>query len=134
MRISRENLNSDKDIAMKISKTLLCTCFMMFTSASYADPADVLKFDDAVWMGFDAVGSTLYFHEFSRVETNSKTGNVKYSSHGYLDASAVLPEKCMKFYTGHMGYICAADAPYFQYVVNSKGRASIKCQNSPFKD
>lgn len=117
---------------MKSLKVLIFIVLISVSTTGAAQSANVLKFDDAMWIGFDAEGITFYYHEWSKVETYSKTGNVKYSSHGQVDESAILPDKPMKFYTGHMGFTCAHDAPYFQYVLTPSGKASIKCQSWPF--
>ena len=120
---------------MKPLKFLLVTCLMILINSVYAQSADVLKFDDIRWVGFDADGEiTLFYIEYSKVETNSKTGNVKYSIHGQLDESATHPKKTVKFTTFHQGYICAGDAWYFQYVLTPSGNVGIKCQSWPFHD
>lgn len=119
---------------MRTINAMLFTCLMIFSANTFAEPADVLKVDENMWMGFDAEGVVFYYHDYMRVETNSVTGVIKYSSHGYVDANAILPEKTMKFGTGHLGYTCAGDAPYLRFVVTPSGRASLKCQNWPFQD
>ena len=118
---------------MKIIKGMLLTSLISCAGAAYAESADVLKFDEQMWLGFDAVGLSLFYHDYSKVETNSATGRIKYTCHGHLADDAVLPDKPLKFYTGHMGYSCAVDAPYFQYIVTPSGKASIKCQSWPFQ-
>lgn len=119
---------------MKLVKLFCISTLMVFASSVYAEPAEVQRVDDQTWVGFDAEGTTLMYISYQKVETNSDTGEVKYSIHGYLDETAVLPDKAVHYETGAFGYTCTGDAPYFQYVLTPKGRVSEKCQNWPFED
>jgi hypothetical protein len=85
-------------------KFLFAICLMALIHSVYAEPADSLKMDDYAWVGFDAEGNvTIMYVEYSKVETNSRTGNIKITVHGQLDESAPLPESTVKFETWQQG-------------------------------
>ena len=113
--------------------TLLCVAtFMLCTSIAYAEPADVLRVDDGLWLCFDGNGDVAFMeNRWQRVDTNSDTGEITYRAHGECDG-ALPTGGAVHFETYHLGFICAFDAPYFQYVMTPSGKASYKCQNWPF--
>ena len=119
---------------MKLPTVLLATLLMMVAAVAHAESANVLKIDDGIFFAFDAESVVSVFCDYSKVETNSKTDNVRYTCHGTLDEGAKLPDKPMKVYTGYLDFDCAWDALYFQYILLPSGKYALKCQSWPYNN